>query len=649
MNVIVLIVVIVVPPCCLYAQEELEHGGNEELYNNIETDGTIIDEEQLGEFISAPLDINSATLEEMMSIPGMNKQLAEEIITRRNIKPYTSLQEMKTLNGITAELYARFIQCFTVSKRKRSYIKVRERVSRDLQSKEGFHNGNFLGSPYNLQTRFRAQQEIRGVVRSMKTVMLIDKDAGERMRDAHISGYVHTDISSTLSLIAGSYSVQAGEGLVVGYPSVFSRGISSTSLFTLKTEGISPYVSSSNELSFRGIAFQILSPGMSLSLFYSSKLCNGTLDSTMRFSSFDRSGYARTVNELKRQNVLHERLVGGMVRCNIFDGVTLGAVMYTARYNHDLVLSTMIDTTSSLLLYSVFARVRTPYFIATTEYAIDQWKRVAYGSRFLFQPMSWCEFGVAMRHYDEYFQSIHGNSYLSSGTVLCNERGLSFMARGTINNTLSLSMVYDTYFRRDNVWDDQRIGEMIQFDCYTNFLRNSEIHVRWKQQVFDEEKVATDVYGRNIRERSMVKYQRCYLKYAYLPTSKVTMVNRVNVAQFKDKGNTEYGVSITQGIAYHLKSTIRIEIGATVFETDSYDSRLYLYESNLPGYSMTTALYGEGVRWYCVIISKPLNGVTVSCKYSQLAKQGVEYYGSGNDLIRGSVRSNVLVQADFVL
>ena len=52
------------------------------------------------------------------------------------------------------------------------------------------------------------------------------------------------------------------------------------------------------------------------------------------------------------------------------------------------------------------------------------------------------------------------------------------------------------------------------------------------------------------------------------------------------------------------------------FRTDSYDSRLYEYENDLPGLMKNVGLYGKGVRWYALAKGRVLGKVHLSLKYS---------------------------------
>lgn len=83
------------------------------------------------------------------------------------------------------------------------------------------------------------------------------------------------------------------------------------------------------------------------------------------------------------------------------------------------------------------------------------------------------------------------------------------------------------------------------------------------------------------------------------------------------------------------------------FDAGSYDSRLYLYESDLPGSVSNPPLYGRGVRWYVLLTTAPVRGMMLAIRYAETVKPGVTGSGSGNDAMAGPFDHEITLQADF--
>jgi hypothetical protein len=86
-----------------------------------------------------------------------------------------------------------------------------------------------------------------------------------------------------------------------------------------------------------------------------------------------------------------------------------------------------------------------------------------------------------------------------------------------------------------------------------------------------------------------------------------------------------------------------------IFDTDSYDSRLYEFEGDVRGGYSFPALYGRGIRWYIVFGCKVLEQAEISFKYSETLKSGAATLGSGDSEISGPLDNRLTFQLDVVL
>ncbi|MBF8286118.1 MAG: hypothetical protein HW378_5033 [Anaerolineales bacterium] len=86
-----------------------------------------------------------------------------------------------------------------------------------------------------------------------------------------------------------------------------------------------------------------------------------------------------------------------------------------------------------------------------------------------------------------------------------------------------------------------------------------------------------------------------------------------------------------------------------IFQTDSYESRLYEYESDLRGVFSNPGLYGIGRRLYLILRYSVGSTLTLSVKYSETQKEGVTSLGSGSTEIVGDLDNRISVQVDVTL
>ena len=85
------------------------------------------------------------------------------------------------------------------------------------------------------------------------------------------------------------------------------------------------------------------------------------------------------------------------------------------------------------------------------------------------------------------------------------------------------------------------------------------------------------------------------------------------------------------------------------FDTQSYDSRMYEYESDVRGGYSFPPLYGRGSRWYIVAGWKAIQHLEFSFKYSETFQTASVSTNSGNSQGVGPLNNRVTFQMDVVL
>lgn len=101
--------------------------------------------------------------------------------------------------------------------------------------------------------------------------------------------------------------------------------------------------------------------------------------------------------------------------------------------------------------------------------------------------------------------------------------------------------------------------------------------------------------------------------------------------------------------AVRPKGKARVGCGVYFFQTDSYDSRIWIYESGLPGVIRILPIFGEGRRLYLWGRFNPLASIWISLKYSHSLFWGEETTGTGYEERRGNTTSEIGVQLDLNL
>ncbi|RMF60381.1 MAG: helix-hairpin-helix domain-containing protein, partial [Calditrichaeota bacterium] len=85
------------------------------------------------------------------------------------------------------------------------------------------------------------------------------------------------------------------------------------------------------------------------------------------------------------------------------------------------------------------------------------------------------------------------------------------------------------------------------------------------------------------------------------------------------------------------------------FDTDSFASRLFQYEHDVPGVVTNRALFGRGERWYLLLAWQPASYLRLTTKFAATIREDVDAIGSGPDRIEGHLDRRVRVQVDMQL
>ena len=85
------------------------------------------------------------------------------------------------------------------------------------------------------------------------------------------------------------------------------------------------------------------------------------------------------------------------------------------------------------------------------------------------------------------------------------------------------------------------------------------------------------------------------------------------------------------------------------YDADTYDARMYEFESDLAGLFSSYALYGQGRRWYAIARVTPSEWFALSIKYSSGDKEGGVTSEPPLYVVRPVTDSRLGVQVDIRL
>ncbi|MDD3860041.1 MAG: hypothetical protein PHW83_07575, partial [Bacteroidales bacterium] len=175
--------------------------------------------------------------------------------------------------------------------------------------------------------------------------------------------------------------------------------------------------------------------------------------------------------------------------------------------------------------------------------------------------------------------------------------------------------------------------------------RNLEMYFRIKYET--KQKNDSDV---ELGIRPLISYATSKYRYhiTYSVNQEWKLKSRIELSQYHiDEGN-DWGYMIYQDFQYKPnKLPLTFTARVAVFETETYDTRIYAYEPDvLYGFSVP-AYYGQGTRLVLVIKYAAFKNLDMWFRIANTYYHDKDELGTGLDAIEGKNRTDIKFQLRF--
>ena len=530
------------------------------------------------------------------------------------------------------------------------------------------NNQLYLGSPYKLYTRYRFRYR-----QNVSMGFTAEKDEGEEFFrgsqpqgfDFYSAHFFLRDFGRLRALAIGDYQAQFGQGLT------FWNGLAfgSKSSFTMNVKrngiGLMPYTSVNENLFMRGVAATYeVAKDLELTGFYSNKGLDATITSVpagqdtvdsiepeLIFSSFQEDGFHRTQREVDRRRSVGERIVGAHLRY-IKPAFSIGATAAHVEFGGEL--------TRNLQPYNQFefqGRRNTTAGVDWNalyrnltwfgEAAVSANGGRSWNSGLLVALDKRVSLSMLYRDYGRDFQNLYSVAF-GEGINPWNQRGLYTGLEIRPNRKWTI-----------NAFHDQWVHQWLRFQVDapssgTDWLgqvnwrpqRGTELYVRVRHRNRPRN-TADDVERiRNVVEMEQTNYR---FNAAYKVSPSVSLRTRVETTTFqRGDADPRRGFLIYQVIVRRpLSSPVELTARFALFETESYDARLYAFENDLIGVFSLPPYFGRGIRWYGMVRATPMRRLDVWFRYGAWIFQDQTSISSGLQQINGNMRSDIKMQLRY--
>jgi hypothetical protein len=623
-----------------------------------------------------PLNLNDASASDLESLYILTEVQISNL--QRHIARYGLLQslfELQAVKGFDLETI-RMVQPF-VTVRKPGALKgttfsgiLREgtndlflRYRRTVEEAQGYkpdpdknNQPAFLGSPDYLYTRYRFMYR-----KNLIAGFTLEKDAGESLEKGpdFASGHVfYRDQGTVRALVVGDYQAQFGQGLVMWNGLGFGK-----SPFVLNVkknaQGLRPLTSVNESLFMRGLASTIGWKALEFTAMYSRKKLSANTtqaqdsllsDDGLVISSISTSGLHRTAAELSDKGTLGEEVIAGNLkfRKGVFScGVTGSQIRYdrpvqgSSDFYREFRFSGSRLTNVGVDYQGVFRN--TNFF---GEIARSDNGGLAAVNGFIAALHPRVSISAVHRWIGKDYQVVYANAFVE-GNVLSpsNEQGVFFGTQATLGKGWTLSAYSDhvrfPWLRSTSDAPGTLSDHFLQLNYKPD--KKHEFIIRYRIRSTQENGAPDDSRTDYAIDR---RTENIRLHAVYKAHENVQLRTRAEWNIFTIEGKPrQTGFLIYQDIAWKKMGTpISFNFRYALFDTDSWDTRIYAYESDVL-YAFSIPPYnGKGSRAYIVAKCDLARGVDLWLRWGQWFYSDRTVISSGTSQIEGNKRNDLTAQ-----
>jgi hypothetical protein len=653
-----------------FLSEQLE---GEELDLSVLTD-------QLNYFYDHPLNLNNASEEELQELSLLNEFQIKNLLLHLEINgKLITIFELQSLELWDFQLIQMILPFVRVDEKlDQVHVRLKEalkygeleslvRFQSVLQDKNGYShfsdsinngtNSYYLGNQHHYYTRIKYSYRT-----NFSLGITGDKDAGEQFfKGAQKNGFDFYSMHAFFkggkylkSLAIGDYQIQVGQGLNLWTGYAFGKSADATNV-KKTASSIKPYTSVDENRFLRGMAFEVGFRKLSLVGFASNKKIDATLvtDSLETeseiVSSIQVTGFHRTSTEVARKNSSTEKLFGSNLKFKTRSfqcGVAVVYQGYDQFYNKEKLPYNQFDfrgrsRTNLSFDYSFimknllfFGEVvgKSDFTLATQIHGL------------LVSLHSKASFAFIYRDYDKQFHSFYSSSF-AEGSATKNEKGLYIGSKVKILNSLHLNSYLDVF---SFPWLKYLVDKPSSgYDLLTQVTykptKSLEVYGRYRERL--TQRNSPDFDG-SVSEIEDVVQRNFRLNLTYVISESISLKSRIEVLSCTRKSSKpESGTLIYQDIQLKPKTLpFDISLRYVLFDTDSYDSRIYSYESNALNVFSIPAFYYKGSKAYVLIRYTFCEKFDLWLKYGSSLYVHRKSIGTGLEEIEGNSKSDLTFQ-----
>jgi hypothetical protein len=232
-----------------------------------------------------------------------------------------------------------------------------------------------------------------------------------------------------------------------------------------------------------------------------------------------------------------------------------------------------------------------------------------------------------------------GNSILPS-----NERGMYASVQAQLSKKISMNAYTDgvqfPWLKYQVTAPSSFSDNLIQFNYRPD--KKHEFYVRMRIRRTSIDKSVLNRIDFPVDKLS----QQIRLNFIFSPTESLKLHSRIELVKTNEEGlPTETGYLVFQDVIWkRMNVPISVTIRYALFQSDTWNARLYAYENDvLYSYSIP-AYYGKGARIYSIFKFDVRRNIDVWFRIAQWTYTDRDFISSGNSMISGFRKTDCTLQ-----
>ena len=634
--------------------------------------------EDLNIFLNNPLNLNTASREDLEKLHVLNDfQIKSLLDYIKKTGGMLSIYELQLVFGFTMKEVFQILPFVTISETitddsfkfknalKYGNHQVFLRGQEVLEEQVGFSsisdsvllekpNSRYLGSSYKLYTKYKFNYKNK-----IYWGFTAEKDPGEEFFsgnnkngfDYYSAHFQINNIGVIKTLTLGDFQAKFGQGLVLWS----DMGLGKTPYvlnIRKKAQGLKKYSSTNENVFMRGAGTTVSIKNFDVSTFYSNKKIDANIQDSIdndiaSVSSFQNTGYHSIPSEIADKDAISEQMIGGNISYN-HSRFKVGVTGVNYKYSSDLLKDTtpvnqfkFQGNENSNISFDYQFRFMDFSFFGEEAISTNGGKAFLNGMLVSLAPQ--ISLSAMHRYYDKKYQANYANAF-SEASGNNNESGLYFGLELHPIKHWQITAYIDNYkfpWIKTGVDAPSNGYEWFVQTDYTP-KRNLSMYLRLK----NEDKLVNKNTNTGIDELISQKIFKIRYHISYRINEQLSLKNRIETSKFQEgSGKYDYGYLIYQDIFYDFANApLLLNMRFAVFDTDSYDSRIYTYENDILYAFSIPAYYSKGTRIYFNIRYTIGKFMDIWLRYAQTYYSNKDVISSGLTQINGNTKSEIKLQ-----